>query len=810
MNGPQLTSGFTLASGPRQGQVQGKHAQAIQACNLCRARKQKCDEARPCQFCSEHNFDCQYNSSSPPRRNRSVMQLQDSINNMSARQDVKNRLPPSQGFRNTPKFASLKAAFASPTRDPSASRMPISTHGKMHPRRVGGTNIESPMFPYSNTSTADAQTPPPIKHKVILSMSQQPATPTNCVKTDKIRTSNNLLSKERSGLQSNHATPAHKLLEEESGRALSDYPMRLEQDRELLRVYNDSDAPSPMPEKGGFLHPSKNYSAPQNYSSYKYGLSGLGPDSRPNFRTSVVNKLHKAYIKHMHSLHPFLDRSKLQTMIKEFKELYSPDRRVANSVSPVAHQLNPSLKRKRSTGFFSEPYSFQGAIERLLPNAIVLLVLALGKVCSYRKSLPHPQNKKSPCTNRAWEFFSSRTNSNFNSDTSDDTCLSNINILPRMAYFSYATSILGYQQEGHTLEHAQAMILAAIYTSHACRVTIVLLKQDYHKLTCDFYTSPESKNLSLKERYRLELVLLSSDCSLRTNCAIRDIVAEMSTLPTSDVIVHQNRIMYPTGVCGYFPVEENELTEGTQVNRKSEHDKDLIIYSTHNALYKASSFDQGSIIAKDSNPPSTDPNLACLRAKYYGGAYIMLRPCLQIASYIMEYTPPVQAPYQNGHWPHSNSPSATGETLTPTSRPVSQVDLSETQKDVVSIASQCIESAIKSTVAFNRVGAPKKSLYVGFKSTRNTRLVLTNVFRTLHAQFGNMLILAAVFKSRLYYLLPSNTSLTLRNLHALFERTFEVLSKVVHNSPILKVDLDILRNVRNQLNNQRGLPPFQL
>jgi hypothetical protein len=73
----------------------------------------------------------------------------------------------------------------------------------------------------------------------------------------------------------------------------------------------------------------------------------------------------------------------------------------------------------------------------------------------------------------------------------------------------------------------------------------------------------------------------------------------MSTLPTSDVTVHQNQIMYPVGVCDYFPVEGKEMVMGTQENRKPEDDKDLMIYSSqvwmriilneaHNALYGAS------------------------------------------------------------------------------------------------------------------------------------------------------------------------------------------------------------------------------
>jgi hypothetical protein len=51
--------------GPGQAQAWRKQVRAIQACNLCRARKQKCDEARPCQFCSENNFDCQYKDDPP-------------------------------------------------------------------------------------------------------------------------------------------------------------------------------------------------------------------------------------------------------------------------------------------------------------------------------------------------------------------------------------------------------------------------------------------------------------------------------------------------------------------------------------------------------------------------------------------------------------------------------------------------------------------------------------------------------------------------------------------------------------------------
>lgn len=127
------------------------------------------------------------------------------------------------------------------------------------------------------------------------------------------------------------------------------------------------------------------------------------------------------------------------------------------------------------------------------------------------------------------------------------------------------------------------------------------------------------------------------------------------------------------------------------------------------------------------------------------------------------------------------------------------MDLSESQQQIVHLACQCIESAIQSTIAFDRVGAAEDSPYEWFQSTRQTRLILTNIFGTLHAQFGNMLVLAAVYKSKLYPHLPDNTSLTPKNLHALFTRTLNVLDEVAPNSSVLKLDSEILRNVRAQL-----------
>ncbi|CAG5158209.1 uncharacterized protein ALTATR162_LOCUS5039 [Alternaria atra] len=102
---------------------------------------------------------------------------------------------------------------------------------------------------------------------------------------------------------------------------------------------------------------------------------------------------------------------------------------------------------------------------------------------------------------------------------------------------------------------------------------------------------------------------------------------------------------------------------------------------------------------------------------------------------------------------------------------------------MIKICCQCINAAIQSTIAFNRVGKEPSSIYQYFQPTRKKRLIVTNIFSTLHAQFGNMLVLA---------------SLTKANLTALFKRTIAVISDVAQNSPTLRMDLKILKNVQRQ------------
>jgi len=199
----------------------------------------------------------------------------------------------------------------------------------------------------------------------------------------------------------------------------------------------------------------------------------------------------------------------------------------------------------------------------------------------------------------------------------------------------------------------------------------------------------------------------------------------------------------------------------------------------------------------DDDPPSPNINIARLRAKYYGGHYMILRPFL----YILVHKPQINNHVANST--HNSSPAVFPEpSATPPTLSRMPSDYQAEQNDEITQAAHiCVESAIKSTIAFDCVNPDKKAPpeYKNFVSQRKCRLIVPNIFGTLHAQFGNMIVLAAVFQSDLRCkFLPHDSHLTHTNLSALFVRTMNILSELQGNSPILRMDLRILENVKRR------------
>lgn len=472
-----------------------------------------------------------------------MMQLQDSVNNISEtlqkfvegfttwKHSVESRLP-APGAAEPMRFASnhpspeQSFAMRASLSEHSGSRMPTPVQGRGQIHRVNSLKTESPIVPHSHVSPHAAHASTPIKQESILAPPQPPATPADSVRTDH---ENPIMDpKEKTGLQGDHTTPAHSILQDwpsmskfcdgvpdierlkDQGYIISDYPMKLEQARGLVRVWgvgegvdlndgaqgppspesNASDAPSPKDALWGkFDTPSPSTLSADTPQDPEVTVGGLGPDGHLRLDKGTLWRLHDSYYHNIHSLHPFLNPNKLRKMVDEFSDMYGPESK--------RNHIHTGVKRKRSTSAF-DAYSPAAdkppgeTIERSLRNAIVLLVLALGKVCEYKNPLPAPHPDKSMTDTSVWgptRESPRSANNSFNSDYSNGSRPRNVDILPGMAYFSYATDILGNQQGGNTVGHAQAMLLAALYLgqfarvleswswiNNACRICLVLIK----------------------------------------------------------------------------------------------------------------------------------------------------------------------------------------------------------------------------------------------------------------------------------------------------------------------------------------------
>lgn len=99
------------------------------------------------------------------------------------------------------------------------------------------------------------------------------------------------------------------------------------------------------------------------------------------------------------------------------------------------------------------------------------------------------------------------------------------------------------------------------------------------------------------------------------------------------------------------------------------------------------------------------------------------------------------------------------------------------QAEILQSAKICVSAAMQSTVAFDNV-------------IKRQRLIVTNIFGTAHAQFGNMLVLATTYKSHLAFLIPRP------KLEQLFHRTINFLRDLGAISATLGKDAMILERLR--------------
>ena len=266
---------------------------------------------------------------------------------------------------------------------------------------------------------------------------------------------------------------------------------------------------------GGAWAPGGSTSAPVS-QPLDHGLDDNGALTTD---PDTVRRLYQSYMEHLHKLHPFLDQAGLEKNLEWFIHIYCPQ--VGSSGVSIMNnaEFPRGAKRKRSCETLQgvacdipSPAGVKGSpprIEQSIDNAIILLVLALGSICEWRdrpvpgpvtddppdyrkEQIPGPSLNRSIVSPAASEpalpmssSFYAPPNSHSHSFTSpsmvdgrrsvggppvppsgqgtDTRHLKNMDVIPGLAFYGYATQILGSLQGANGLPHVQAALLAGLY-----------------------------------------------------------------------------------------------------------------------------------------------------------------------------------------------------------------------------------------------------------------------------------------------------------------------------------------------------------
>ncbi|KAH3171345.1 hypothetical protein KXW49_009403 [Aspergillus fumigatus] len=627
----------------------------------------------------------------------------------------------------------------------------------------------------------------------------------------------------------------------------------------------------------------------------------------------TIRRYHRSYLEHIHKLHPFLDQGDLDKKIEMFIKLHCLPKTAGLTPTGTGDMLR-GAERKRPCD------TLQGAacdfpiptvgrteatsrrIERSIDNAVLLLVLALGSICEVGAPVPGPVTDNPPDFRKQWipgpptrsvlspaesdiifpvhgGFYAPHTipypspvddrrsirgpSASLGGDVPANQHLRNVDVIPGLSYYAYATQILGELQGANGLPHVQAALLAGLYAgqlahpfqSHgwiyqAARACQVLVRSKRYD---------QMKDGPLKELY---------DFAYWTCLQLEsDILAELD-LPASGISRAESRISLPKG----------RFTLPLQIEISAPSTMMMFFYSAqiylrkflnrvHTDLYKvdrnrgpnkatnaagSASAVKAAIAAitanpssntttttsssnnrwtsdvqeilsmnlelwrnslpeimkwKDADPPSNDINVARMRAKYYGARYIIHRPLLyqalhfaglpypnptsaSVGSPAGSVLPSTKSEQVSSLLPHSQQASSMAHLSSNIGVPVHTASTYVQGSSTGIIAYRdlppklrrackvCIDSAILSTEAFDGIEG---------------RPIVTNIFGTAHAQFGNMLVLSATYMSCLSELVDRNV------LEKLLKRTIKFLLQSRYISPSLRADARILTEIYEKI-----------
>lgn len=887
-DGPYPLTTYTTAS-------KRKSQRASQACESCRQLKAKCDENKPCKNCTDKSINCQYRDPAPKQQDKATQDILDAMKSMLQSYDEK--------------FTAGLGEVRSEIRELKGVIRTGSSHSIQGPPELDDYVKEEPRA-VTPQPTADVdETPSSSPEDAIMNGAPDPHSAARRMRA----LENEEENEEPPGspvqplpapFPHNHTTPAGRLLmwpavrklvkpllDREHIKYIESYPQRYEEDRGELPLFGrgegstsraadrDStfehmDIPDdasvgdhPSPSGGTDWGPVGGLSPPGGYPP---DLRAQGrAEGVLDFDQSRVHTYVDAYKKYIQNMHPLIPPTDLDAMVYTFLDEVSSNpvgtrkHRTVQVAAFTNHQDRPAQpsyehdkKRKRSpipNGVEPGPAPKRAKPQRSVQHALVLLVLALGKICLWRdRKLPDPPEKEAVNSGSPLVRNGNITSPNHGSPPSSAISQSpgqaglpspkdqerpgasrrssvqasgvqaptsaaspappkkNYEIIPGLEYFAYATDILGNHFGSYKLNYIQAHILACLYYGQlgrvvpsfrhirfACSAIIDKLQPSMDRLSKKVaraakalehpgpYVDLESEKTAVIDTKLLvafwSCCQLESDILAELNLVPSGILQYEDILPYPDLIVMREKLGFSDAVAFSYAAQlylrkrlnrisgslydpNNKPNAETQKEILAEIEKDLGENSTlWLGEYK---FDRD-------DPPARDILSARIRAKFWGANVITYRPSIKT---VLDFGHKRQNHFSEESEraiPHEDAGG--WATVRSDARSPSDIDTV-----VFENARKGIDAVIKSTMAFHGL--------------EDKRFIITNVFGTAHAQWGNLITLTAAYHDSLLGFYVDEGQ-----LRQLLRKTIEWFEVVAQDSSSLAVDLRVLQGLEERL-----------
>ncbi|TWU79192.1 hypothetical protein ED733_008915 [Metarhizium rileyi] len=857
-----------------------KNTRASQACDQCRQLKAKCDETKPCKTCRDKGTECRYRDPVPKATDKAQADILEGIT--MVQHSITSLME--QVGRMDSRMTKLEASVGGHPNGSFAKMDPVVEEEQLRLRRspFGDEPESASQYYNSGGSSRDLlcvgaeREPLDVMAEDELEAEPGPPVPPG-----------------EPAIPINHTTLAGLLLgwpcisdivkphlEAEGIRHIWEYPISHEQNRGALIVYGrgedshpsrqaknvyvhgqidmgeeSSDTASPSPADWGHLG---GLSPADQVVEYKGGV--LASDGNPDFSENKVWDYVKSFRDNILNMHPIIQPGTLDTWVRQFLSSLPPrsttskvpkaSSKAAFAVGSVATNTATEiagLKRKRSPGpdgpeVPSTPTSGRsGRPERSIHNALVLTILALGKICMHRDRIydavhqANPIHHGSPSArNGIPPSPSQRSPPSISSHSHSSGCLGaspkemdrgaqsrrssiyggsagtsrtgyglkkNYEAIPGLEYFAFATDILGNHTGAYkNMKNVYALIFAGLYHGQLARPmeSFAFVHQASHKLqvimrpSMDKLRRVKLTDMEMISEARHNQLALTFWTCLQLES---DLIAELQ-LPPSGLLSYEENMPHPNMSLlegfdqrvldsylaqlylrthlnsihrmFYSPDKDKKELEPKELDTKF-NNVGLVADAVSSMQWVARSF-----AFNEDDPPAEDILAARLRAKYWGAQVITYRPFIR---QILTWSEKMK---------HPSSPSSmetVSEFRQGIAAPVLELSVKSRQEippGVIEYAKRGIKALIESTRAFHGLGPE--------------RPIITNVFGTAHAQWGNLLVLAACFKDEVL-----SSEIDAELLMTLFSRTIHFLRQSSTATGSLKTDMHILEGIQRDL-----------